>query len=80
MSVRDSSISDELRRAGVAASTIRDALGPWIAAETDRIIKALAVTAPNHVDLIAIAADAKALHKLKSQLESAMQRGGAGEN
>jgi hypothetical protein len=77
---RDTSISDELRRAGVAASTIREALGPWIVSETERIIKALAVCPPSHVDLIAIAADAKALHKVKSQLEQAMQRGGVGED
>jgi hypothetical protein len=60
----------------VAASTIRNALGPWIVDETDRLIKAMAVCPPSHVDLLAIQADAKALHKLKSQLEAAMNRGG----
>ena len=73
---RDTSISDELRARGVAASTIRNALGPWIVDETDRLIKAMAVCPPSHVDLLAIQADAKALHKLKSQLEAAMNRGG----
>lgn len=68
-------ISEELRRRGVAASTIREALGGWVIAETDRIIKTLATTAPNHVDLLAIQADAKALFKLTSQLELAMRRG-----
>lgn len=72
----DLTISDELRRKGVAASTIREALGSWIAAETERIISMLAVASPSHVDLLGIQADAKALHKLKKQLEIAMQRGG----
>ena len=73
---RDASISDELRRKAVAASTIREALGSWIVAETERIISMLAVAPPSHVDLLGIQADAKALHKLKKQLELAMQRGG----
>jgi len=77
--MRDTSISDELRRRGVAAATMREALGPWIIEETDRLIKSMAMCSPNHVDLLAIQADAKALHKLKSQLESAMTRGGADE-
>ena len=73
-------ISSELRRRGVAASTIRDALGSWVITETDRIIKALAVATPSHIDLLAIQADAKALFKLTSQLELAMKRGNASED
>jgi len=71
----DTEITAELRRRGVAASTIRDALGQWIVSETDRIIRALAAAPPSHIDLLAIQADAKALHKLTSQLELAMKRG-----
>jgi len=70
-------ITAELRRRGVAASTIREALGQWVINETDRIIKALAVAAPSHIDLLAIQADAKALFKLTTQLELAMKRGEA---
>lgn len=78
--MRDTSISDELRSRGVAASTIRNALGPWIIEESERLIKAMAVCPPSHIDLLAIQADAKALHKLKSQLEAAMNRGGVNED
>ena len=76
--LRDTSISEELKRAGVAASTIRQALGPWIVSETERIIKQLAVTPPTLPDLLALQGDAKALFKVKTQLETAMQRGGEG--
>jgi hypothetical protein len=71
----DTEITSELRRRGVAASTIRDALGQWVIAETDRIIKALATAPPSHIDLLAVQADAKALFKLTTQLELAMKRG-----
>jgi len=77
---RQEDIASELRRRGVAASTIRDALGSWVITETDRIIKALAVATPSHIDLLAIQADAKALFKLTSQLELAMKRGNASED
>jgi len=73
---RQEDIASELRRRGVAASTIREALASWVLSETDRIIRALAIAPPSHIDLLAIQADAKALHKLTSQLELAMKRGG----
>lgn len=76
----DTGITEELQRRGIAASTIREALGSWVISETDRIIKALATAAPSHIDLLAIQADAKALFKLTTQLELAMKRGGLSQN
>jgi hypothetical protein len=72
-------ITAELRRRGIAASTIRDALGQWIISETDRIIKALATVEPSHINLLSVQADAKALFKLTTQLELAMKRGDVSE-
>lgn len=69
-------ISDELRRAGVAASTIRQALGPWIASERDRIIAEL-VNAPATMEaLLKIKADAGGYAAIKRQLETAMINAG----
>jgi hypothetical protein len=68
-------ISTELRRAGVAASTIRDALGDFVAREPERIIAALALSEGSYAELLKIKADATAFHQLKRQLDMAMQRG-----
>ena len=69
-------ISAELRRAGVAASTIRDALRPWIEQERDRIIAELA-SAPATIEaLLKIKADAMGYFQLKRQLEMAMNQAG----
>lgn len=65
-------ISYELRRAGIAASTIREALGPWIIIECDRIIAALATSSADIEALLRIKSDATALFQLKRQLELAM--------
>ena len=65
-------INTELRRAGVAASTIRDALKPWIESERDRLIAALAASSCDLDSLLKIKCDATALHQLKRQLEMAM--------
>ena len=69
-------ISTELRRAGVAASTIREALRPWIESERDRIIAALA-SSPSTLDaLLKLQVDASALFHIKRQLEVAMGQAG----
>lgn len=69
-------ISSELRRSGVAANTIRDALGPWIAQERDRIIAALAQGDCSLESLLKIKVEATALFHLKRQLETAMGMAG----
>lgn len=69
-------ISAELRRAGVAASTIRDALRPWIESERDRIIATLASSNTDIDSLLKIKTDASALFHLKRQLEMAMGQAG----
>jgi hypothetical protein len=74
--VKPSEISTELRRAGIAASTLRDALGNFIKQEPERIIAALALSSANIDDLLKIKADAIAYHQLKRQLDLAMQQGG----
>lgn len=68
------SIADELRRRGVAASTIREALGEHIAQEPLRIINKLCL-AKTHDEMIDIQADARAYNKLRKELESAMDAG-----
>lgn len=75
MNQGDMDLTSALRRAGIAASSIREAIGPFIVSETERIIAALAVGSSGHMDLLAIQADAKALFRLKKQLEAAMTRG-----
>lgn len=70
-------ISAELRRAGIAANTIRDALRPWIEQERDRIIAALASASASHEELLKIKADATAYFHLKRQLELSMSHAGA---
>ncbi len=68
-------IGDELRRKGVAASTIREALGDWHGREGERIIIALAKSSPTLEALLAIQAEAKAFYRLNKELESAMNNG-----
>ena len=68
-------ISDELRRKGVAASTIREALGDWHSREGERIIIALAKSDSTLETLLGIQAEAKAYYRLKKELESAMNNG-----
>lgn len=68
------SISGELRRRGIAASTIREGLSDWIVAERDRIVSKLA-TAATQSDLVAVQVDAKAYQKLRNELERAMSQG-----
>jgi hypothetical protein len=70
--VKQLEISAELRRAGVAAETIRSALRPWIESERDRIIAALASSPSELSSLLKIQVDAAALFHLKRQLETAM--------
>lgn len=69
-------ISDELRRSGVAASTIREALGAWIESETKRILTSLAQAPATLEALLTIKADAVALTKITRELDLAMNRGG----
>lgn len=68
------SLDGELRRRGIAASTIREALGDWIVSERDRIVSKLA-TAATQSDLIAVQVDARAYQKLRNELERAMSQG-----
>lgn len=69
-------ISDELRRKGVAASTIREALGGWREQEMLRIIAKLAKGAATMEALLEVQSEAKAFHRLTHELESAMNQGG----
>ena len=73
-------ISEELRRKGVAASTIREALGDWRSQEMLRIIAKLAKGASTMESLLEIQSEAKAFQRLTHELENAMQNGGIGEN
>ena len=68
-------ISEELRRRGVAASTIREALGDWHTREAERIIVALAKTPATLEALLTIQAEAKAYYRLEKELQSAMNNG-----
>lgn len=69
-------ISDELRRKGVAASTIREALGDWRTQEMLRIIAKLAKGPATLEALLEVKSEASAYHKLTSELETAMSNGG----
>lgn len=71
----EKTISLELRRRGVAASTMREALGEWFEAEKRRIIAQLAVCEPELTRLLQLKADATALHKLDKELQSAVSMG-----
>lgn len=73
MAVEDA-LSDALIRKGVAASTIREALGDWIEVESLRIIAALAAAPATLEALVGVQADAKAYHKLRTQLELTMNK------
>ena len=68
-------LSDELRRKGVAASTIREALGDWHTRELERIIVMLAKATPTFEVLLSIQAEAKAYYRLDKELSSAMNNG-----
>ena len=68
-------ISEELRRKGVAASTIREALGDWHGREGERIIIALAKAPATLEALLGIQAEAKAFYRLDKELTSAMNSG-----
>jgi len=68
-------ISEELRRRGVAASTIREALGDWHTREAERIIVALAKAPATVEALLTIQAEAKAYYRLDKELSSAMNSG-----
>lgn len=68
-------ISEELRQKGVAASTIREALGDWHTREGERIIAAIAKSPATLEALLAVQAEAKAYYRLNKELESAMNRG-----
>ena len=73
---RREGISAELKHRGVAASTIREALAPWILSEPERIMRLLAA-APSTLDaLVAIQADAKAFVCIKRELDQAMADAG----
>jgi hypothetical protein len=68
-------ISEELRARGVAASTIREALGDWHKRESERIIIALAKAPATLEALLTIQAEAKAYYRLDKELISAMNNG-----
>jgi SOS response regulatory protein OraA/RecX len=69
-------LSSELRRKGVAASTIREALGSWREQEMLRIIAKLAKGSATLESLLEVQSEAKAFHKLTKELEIAMSNGG----
>lgn len=69
-------LGEELRRKGVAASTIRDALGEWRGREMLRVIAKLATGASTMESLLEVQSEAKAFVKLTKELETAMGNGG----
>ena len=73
-------ISEELRRKGVAAATIREALGEWREKEMLRIIAKLSMSVPTMENLLEVQSEAKAFHRLTHELENAMSNGGIGES
>lgn len=73
------SLSGEMRRRGIAASTIREALGDWIVTERDRIVSKLATVGVSMEDLIGIQVDARAYMKLRNELERAMSQVNLGD-
>lgn len=68
-------ISDELRRKGVAAATIREALGGWREQEMLRLIAALAKSPSTLEALVTVQADAKSFYRLTKELELSMAHG-----
>jgi hypothetical protein len=69
---RSEGISFELKHRGVAASTIREALGPWILSEPERLVRTIAAAPSTLEGLVAVQADAKAFVKLKRELDNAI--------
>lgn len=69
-------ISEELRRKGVAASTIREALGDWRQLEMLRIIAKLAKSPATLEALLEVKSEAQSFHRLTHELEQAMTNGG----
>ncbi len=68
-------ISGELRRRGIAASTIREALADFMVTERDRIVAKLATSGVSLDELIGAQVDARAYMKLRNELERAMSQG-----
>jgi len=68
-------LAPELVRAGVAAETIRKALGPYREKEMLRIIAALAKAPATMEALLEIKADATSFYKLTKELETVINRG-----
>ncbi len=75
---RHNLVSEELRRAGVAASTIREALSDWFKQEEKRIIAELAQCPATLEAMLKVKASAIAFHSLDNQL--AIAAGLAGED
>lgn len=69
-------IGEELRRKGVAASTIREALGGWREQEILRIIAKLAKSEATLASLLEVKSEAQAFVRLAHELENAMRNGG----
>ncbi len=72
--MKGESISGELRRKSIAASTIREALADFVVEERDRIVSKLAAAATT-AELITVQVDARAYMKLRNELERAISRG-----
>ena len=68
-------LGDELRRKGVAAGTIRDALGDWHSREAERLIAAIAKAPSDLPTLLGLQAEVKAYYRLDKELVGAMNRG-----
>jgi hypothetical protein len=64
-------ISEELKRRGVAASTIKEALGDYVTTEPLRIINKMCLAA-SYVELQNVQADAKAYNVLRKELDAAI--------
>lgn len=69
-------IGEELRRKGIAASTIREALGEWREQEMLRLIAKLAKSTPTLEGLLEVKSEAQAFVRLTNELENAMANGG----
>ncbi len=65
-------LGDELKRRGVAAGTIKEALGPWREQEMLRIISGLAKGPATLESLLEWKAAATAFYRLTKELEQAM--------
>ena len=69
------SISEEFRRKGIAASTIREALGDWRGQEMLRIIAKLAKGPATLESLLEVKSEAQAFTRLMNELENSMTNG-----